>query len=111
MNWQELRKPIAISGALSNGKIVSLYQWCRHVLIDSATRTFFGPSIYDVAPKLLEGYYVFDGEGWELPYKYPEFAAKAMYASKAAGEEAFRKWLAPQKRRGRNLRGSSTVSN
>ncbi|KAI1114924.1 cytochrome P450 [Nemania sp. NC0429] len=57
-------------------------------------------SIYSVAPTILEDFFAFDNEAWKLPYKYPKFAAKSLYASKARCEAAFAAYLAlPKERR------------
>jgi hypothetical protein len=94
LNWDKLSGPMVISGSGKDEKVVSLFKWCGEVLVDSATRAFFGGSIYQIAPDLLTDFFTFDNESWKLSYKYPHFAAKEMYTAKAKGEAAFAKYLA-----------------
>ncbi|OCL04151.1 cytochrome P450, partial [Glonium stellatum] len=94
MSWDKLDGPMVLAGSGTDEKVVSLFKWCGEVLVDSATRAFFGDALYQVAPDLLKDFFTFDNESWKLNYKYPHFAAKDMYAAKANGEAAFVKYLA-----------------
>ncbi|KAI9706160.1 MAG: hypothetical protein M1820_004921 [Bogoriella megaspora] len=93
MRWEQSSAlPVEVSSN-ANGKLVSLWTWCADVLIDSTTRAFFGDAIYEAAPNIIADFLEFDGEGWKLPYKYPYFAARRMYDSKAKLEKVFAKYL------------------
>ncbi|CAG8976222.1 hypothetical protein HYALB_00010768 [Hymenoscyphus albidus] len=94
LNWEKLAGPMVLSGYGDEVKIVSLFKWCGEVLVDSATRAFFGDSIFHIDPNLLADFFVFDGDSWKLSYQYPYFAAKDMYNAKKKGETAFTKYLA-----------------
>lgn len=72
-------------------KVVSAWQWCRHVLVDAATRAFFGAAVYRVAPDLLADFYTYDDDAWKQHYGYPRFAARDMYEAK---ERCGRAWAA-----------------
>ncbi|KAI0106514.1 cytochrome P450 [Nemania sp. FL0031] len=99
LRWDRISGSMLLASS-STSKRVSLWKWCGYVLVNSATLAFFGESIFSVAPTLLEDFFVFDDEAWKLPYKYPKFAAKALYASKARCEAAFAAYVAlPQQRR------------
>lgn len=99
LHWDRISGPMLLASSPTS-KRVSLWKWCGQVLVHSATQAFFGESIFAVAPTLLEDFFVFDDEAWKLPYKYPKFAAKALYASKARCEAAFAAYVAlPPERR------------
>ena len=66
LNWDKLSGPMVISGSRKDEKVVSLFKWCGEVLVDSATRAFFGDSIYQIAPDLLPDLFTFDNESWKL---------------------------------------------
>ncbi|KAF2197034.1 cytochrome P450 [Delitschia confertaspora ATCC 74209] len=100
LQWSQVSGPMVLASSNKNGKTVSLWKWCGQVLVDSATRAFFGDAIYRVAPDLLADFFLFDNESWKLSYKYPRFAAPDMYKAKAKGEAAFAQYLAlPQEQR------------
>ncbi|KAI1312743.1 cytochrome P450 [Xylaria venustula] len=88
LHWDRISGPMLLASS-SDSKRVSLWKWCGYVLVNSATRAFFGESIFSVAPTILEDFLMFDDEGWKLPYKYPKFAARTLYNSKARCEAAF----------------------
>ena len=95
LRWENISGPMVQgTSSDSNELTLSLWEWCGHVLVDSATRAFFGDAIYKISPDLLKDFFVFDEQSWKLPYKYPHWAAPDMYDSKAKGEAAFAKYLA-----------------
>ncbi|CAG8959642.1 hypothetical protein HYFRA_00001545 [Hymenoscyphus fraxineus] len=94
LNWEKLVGPMVLSNSGNEAKSVSLFKWCGEVLVDSATRAFFGDSIFHIDPNLLADFFVFDADSWKLSYQYPYFAAKDMYDAKKKGETAFAKYLA-----------------
>lgn len=65
-----------------SSKTVSLYRWCREVLVSSATKTFFGHKLLEVNPKLLRSFYAYDEKSWKLLYKYPSIFAKDVNTAK-----------------------------
>jgi hypothetical protein len=82
------------SGSGDGGGLrVSLLEWCKQVMLDTATRAFFGDAMFDVAPRLLDSFFAFDDDAWKLNYRFPRFAAKAMYAAKDSGEAAFARYF------------------
>ena len=91
--WDRIAGPMIVSST-SDSKTISLWKWCGAVLVDSATRAFFGDAIYRVSPTIVSDFFPFDEEAWKLPYRYPVFAAKTMYTYKRKGEQAFTAYLA-----------------
>lgn len=94
LHWDKLSGPMVISGFGNDEKVVSLFKWCGEVLVESATRAFFGDALFGTDPNLLADFFVFDAQSWKLSYQYPYFAARDMYDAKAKGEAAFSKYLA-----------------
>ena len=75
-------------------KGVSLFDWTSEVLLDTATRAFFGNILLDdVQPDLLDSFFIFDDESWKLNYQYPRFAAKQMHAAKDKSIAAFERYF------------------
>lgn len=94
LQWDRISGPMVLPSSSPDCKVVSLWKWCGNVLVDAATRAFFGGAIYRVAPAVLADFFPFDEEAWKLPYRYPEFAARRMYEYKRKGEAAFAAYLA-----------------
>ncbi|TVY84366.1 Cholesterol 7-alpha-monooxygenase [Lachnellula suecica] len=94
MRWSRLSGPVVLSAVGEDEKVVSLYKWCSQVLVDSATRAFFGDSLLELDPDLLKTFFIFDEQSWKLNYHYPYFAAKDMYNAKSKCETAFANYLA-----------------
>ena len=70
--------------------LVSLFDWTSEVLLDAATRAFFGDTLLDtIQPDLLESFFLFDDESWKLNYQYPRIAAQKMYSAKDKAIVAF----------------------
>lgn len=86
--------PVISRQSTTGSKTVSLWKWCYTVLVDSATRSMFGGAIFEVYPDMLENFYAFDEEGYKLPFKLPEFAAKTLYRTLARSKTAFADFLA-----------------
>ena len=65
-----------------NTKTVSLLGWCREVLLDSATLSFFDERLVQIDPELYDSFFVFDELSWKLLFRYPRLFAHKMYAAK-----------------------------
>lgn len=95
LHWDRIQGFALVPGKLSpTVKTVSLWRWCYTVLVDSATRAMFGDAIFKVAPDMLENFYLFDEEGWKLPFKYPKFAAPVLYRTLDRSVKIFSDYLA-----------------
>ena len=74
-------------------KTVSLLGWCREVLLDAATRSFFGDRLLQIEPDLFEKYFDFDDDSWQITYKLPAVFTKRMTAAKNAGIDALTRYF------------------
>lgn len=90
LQWDQITGIKSDNGSV---KIVSAWQWCRHVLVDAATRAFFGNAIYQVSPNFLVDFYTYDDDAWKQHYGYPRFAAREMYDAKDRCGQAWTAYL------------------
>ena len=79
--WQNLSHKITVSSG-HNRKTVSLLGWCREVLLDASTKSFFGDRLQQIDPDLFQSFFDFDDNSWKLTYHYPRFLSNEMYAAK-----------------------------
>lgn len=92
LNWKRLKGSFVLSYR-ENFKVVSLWEWCGAVLVDSATHSFFNEYLYGTHPDIIADYFIFDEQSYKLNYKLPWFAARDMYEAKDRCEAAIVKWL------------------
>lgn len=74
-------------------KTVSLLGWVRGVLLDSATRSFFGDRLLDIDPNLFQSFFEFDDNSWKLTYHLPRVFAREMYVAKEQATGALFKYF------------------
>lgn len=70
MTWQTI-PPKAILPSSSTDRKVSLMQWTREILIAGATSAFFGDTLLEIQPRLVQSFYTFDNKSWKLTWKIP----------------------------------------
>lgn len=56
-------------------KVVSLYQWCRGVMIKAEVHSFFGPFLNELDPTIPSIWDTWNINSWQLSYGYPKFLA------------------------------------
>lgn len=90
-----------ILGSNEMSKDISLKGWCADVLLDAATRAFYGESLLQNQPDLLQDFFDFDDNSWMLMYRYPSFLASSMYQAKDAAIDGLTQYFAmPKESRG-----------
>ncbi|KAF2875750.1 cytochrome P450 [Massariosphaeria phaeospora] len=67
---------------------ISLLKWSQHVLLEGATRSFFGDALLDLEPNLFESFFQFDDSSWKLPYRIPSILARDVKKAQAITEKA-----------------------
>ncbi|KAL8768270.1 MAG: hypothetical protein Q9194_005746, partial [Teloschistes cf. exilis] len=72
---------------------VSLLKLCKDVIIDGATRVFFGERILQIEPDLAEAFCQFDNHSYMLMYKYPSLFANVMFGAKKRVNDAFTRYF------------------
>lgn len=87
LRWDSISNNITRSST-SNTKTLSLLRWCRDILLDSATRSFFGDGLLVVEPDLFQTFYTFDDNSWKLTYKLPRIMSQDMYRAKKKAVDA-----------------------
>ena len=64
------------------GQTHSLKQFCRHIVVQCATRAFFGDKLFEVAPSFLASYQAYEDESWKVFFNYPVFMATSLHSAK-----------------------------
>jgi len=92
LQWNNIPgKSVHKDGTLS--KVISLKQWCGDVLLEAATKAFFGNALLKLQPDLFRDFFTFDDNSWMLMYRYPRFLAKDMHKAKDAAINALTKYF------------------
>lgn len=69
-------------------RIIGLVEWARDVLLESATRTFFGDRLIELEPDLFKNFIYFDNNSWLFTYQIPKPWSKEMLAAKDVVQKA-----------------------
>ncbi|KAF7512406.1 hypothetical protein GJ744_001341 [Endocarpon pusillum] len=89
MTWEQMPKKAIISESITgNYRIIGLLEWTQEVLLDSATRTFFGDQLIKTEPDLFRNFIYFDDHSWLFTYKIPKPWSKEMLAAKDVVQKA-----------------------
>ena len=103
LSWDVLKGPSKPDYVISLDKTcaeLSLKGWCGDVLLNAATRAFFGEALLETAPDIFRHFFLFDDNSWTLLYRYPRFLARDMYDGKEATVAALTRYFElPEARR------------
>ena len=77
MHWNMIPGPAVLSQAYDT-KIVSLYDWCRHTLIEAGTFALMGPELLEIDPHFNQEYMQWEGHSWKVLYQHPDFLSQGM---------------------------------
>lgn len=95
MMWEYMSEKIILSSSEKEDcRTLSLLEWTRNTLLDSATRTFFGDQLLDIEPELSKHFFYFDDNSWLFTYKIPSYWSKDMYAAKKKVQDALEVYFA-----------------
>lgn len=92
LSYENISENIILSSTTGE-KTVSLLGWVREVLLDSATRAFFGDRLLEIEPNMFQSFFDFDDNSWKLTYHLPRVFAKEMYGAKQQATEALVKYF------------------
>ena len=81
LHWEGIADHAVLSSS-QDTKTVSLIRWSRDVLLQAATRAFFGDRLIEIDPTMFESFYTFDEQSWKLNYQFPKCLSRDMYAAK-----------------------------
>ena len=101
LRWDSMSTKLNDTYILRSGeqsKDISLKGWCADVLLNAATRAFYGESLLHDQPDLLRHFFDFDDNSWMLLYRYPRFMARSMYQAKIAAVDALTQYFAAPKK-------------
>ncbi len=81
LRWNNLTEKNTVHSSLET-KTVSLLGWCREILLEASTSSFFGKRLLQINPNLFEEFFIFDASSWKLNYGYPQFLSKDMIGAR-----------------------------
>ena len=61
---------------------LSLIDWTSDVFIRTTTETYWGKSIWSVAPNLMEYFSVWEATTWKYVFQLPRFLSREMYTAR-----------------------------
>lgn len=97
LTWENMSPKVILSSVpgkeSTRTRTVSLIAWTREVLLDGATRAFFGDALLEIDPQLFDSFFAFDDNSWKLTYKIPRPWSTEMYASKQKAQDALKKYF------------------
>ncbi len=92
--WSNLPQSCILSSTSDDEMVVSLYKWCGEVLVDAASRAFYGDVLVETEPQLIRDFLAFDEFSWMSLYQYPAYFAGAMTAPRDRVMQAFDRYVA-----------------
>lgn len=100
MQWDHIPDWMTLSSSGDNIRDISLLRWSQHVLLEGATKSFFGTALLEIEPNLFDSFHKFDESSWKLPYNIPDIFAVDVKRSKATAEKALARYFElPKERR------------
>lgn len=81
LHWNNIPNNI-ISSYTIETKTVSLLGWCREVLLNSATKSFFGDRLLAIEPDLFQIFIDFDDNSWKFTHKLPHFMSQDVHRAR-----------------------------
>ena len=94
MTYDKLSDKIIVPSATDGeSRVVSLLGWVREVLLEAATRSFFGDKLLEIDPDLFQSFFDFDDNSWKLTYHLPHVFSREMYAAKQKACSALSKYF------------------
>lgn len=94
MTWEQIPEWMILDRSKAQDVCeVSLLKWSQHVLLEGATRSFFGDALLEVEPNLFDSFYEFDDSSWKLPYNIPDIFAGDVKRSKTTAERALTRYF------------------
>jgi hypothetical protein len=93
LQWENVSGNYVSKDTDTESKEISLKAWCGDVLLEAATRAFFGDALLEIQPDLFRHFIAFDDNSWMLIYRYSRFLAKPMYSAKDTVTDALTRYF------------------
>lgn len=74
--------------------LISLKQYCKHVVSYCSTNAFFGAGLEQAAPDFIRNYQDFEDESWKIFYRFPPFLVRTAHQYKSQAIDGIEKYLA-----------------
>ncbi|KAL9019113.1 MAG: hypothetical protein Q9185_003587 [Variospora sp. 1 TL-2023] len=88
LTWESMTPTAILSSASAPYRTVSLLCWTKEVLLDGATKAFFGNRLIELEPDLYEKFCYFDDNSWKFTYKIPRLWSSDVYNAKGVAQDA-----------------------
>lgn len=84
LEWQNMTRTVPWVLEASAGSVkISLWSWCIDAFIGSTTQTYYGDTLAEVAPDLIDSFLEWEVSNWKYAYKYPKVLSGDLYAARA----------------------------
>ncbi|KAI4137762.1 MAG: hypothetical protein LQ341_004999 [Variospora aurantia] len=93
LTWESMTPTAILSSASAPYRTVSLLCWAKDVLLDGATKAFFGNRLIELEPKLYEKFGYFDDNSWKFTYNLPRVWSSDVYNAKGVTQDAMKAYL------------------
>lgn len=93
LTWESMTPTAILSSASAPYRTVSLLCWTKNVLLDGATKAFFGNRLIELEPKLYENFGYFDDNSWKFTYNLPRVWSSDVYNAKGVAQDAMKAYL------------------
>ncbi|MCJ1436397.1 hypothetical protein MMC27_005776 [Xylographa pallens] len=77
MHWDMIPERAILSQTLDD-KVVSLYDWCRHAIIEVGTFALMGPELLKADPNFNTEYMKWEDHSWKVLYQHPDILSRGM---------------------------------
>lgn len=83
LRWYDMDDSVIISGtSRGSDRTVSLWRWAQIAIIRAVTTSWFGESIWDLSPSVVEDLVCLEHELWKLLFKLPGAYVKDVQAAR-----------------------------
>ncbi|KAF2196239.1 cytochrome P450 [Delitschia confertaspora ATCC 74209] len=92
LEWDNMSP--ALFRAEEKTRVVNLYQWSQHFLVEAAIKAFMGPELFDLDPNFTQHYIDWENTSWKVAYRYPAIFARDMHKAKEIVVDALEGYFA-----------------
>ena len=99
LRWQQLQSGSYVLESSGHSVKVSLLDWTAAVFLQVTTEIYWGKTIWEVAPNLIQSFLKWEETTWKYVFQLPAFLSKDMYAAKDQLVDAFTAYFGQPKER------------
>ncbi|KAL8982670.1 MAG: hypothetical protein Q9205_002891 [Flavoplaca limonia] len=80
VSWQQVQVHVSSSTPVVSASVdISLMDWTTDVFLHATTETYWGRSIWGLAPNLIESFQKWEQTTWKYIFQVPRILSKDMY--------------------------------